>query len=148
MHAEINKKGKYADLVVFGKHSYGLKPRLPNLAKNANPLPREFLSVYDYDFKPDDAIGIEIKFNRGHYHSEQTNQKRRNLKRRIKQDICKLKAYKLGYFIFVDKEKVFSNNKQFREEILGKNHDFDMIRIYYVTPKNNPSGLRPVTSAN
>lgn len=106
--------------------------------------------IYDWDWKPRDAIGIEIKFNRWVMKSKVYSRKSErervtnrwiNYKRSLIRDIKKLKPYKRGWLILVDHHSLISTRKEWKafvDEIIRKsNYGYakKTLNAYYLCPK-------------
>lgn len=109
------------------------------------------MPVWNWNWKPEDSIGVEIKFNRwilkiGAY-SHNTKRSRvtkkwKDYRYRLVKDIKKLKRYKRGWLIFVDQHSLISGYekwREFMEEVIrDSNYGYDKktLNAYYLCPKS------------
>lgn len=106
--------------------------------------------VWDWDWKPSEAIGIEIKFNRWRtkkdVYSNETKRERKtsiwlNYRKSLVKDLKKLKDYKRGWLVFVDQNNLFDSRKAWRdfvEEVIREsNYGWakKTLNAYYLAPK-------------
>ena len=116
-----------------------------------NRLERD-VPVWGWRWEPEDAIGIEIKFNRWvaktHAHSRITKRDRVTKKWKdycnsLVFDLQKLKRYKRGWLVFVDQHSLFQTKKELREFMDGMIRQANYgaakktLNVYYLCPKNN-----------
>ena len=109
------------------------------------------LSIWEFLWEPKDSIGIEIKFNRWipkiSVYSRLTKRLRiteqwKYHRRRLIQDISKLKRYKRGWLIFVDHHSLFRGYDEWRtfmEKIIRDSNygrAKKTLNAYYLCPKH------------
>ena len=94
------------------------------------------------DWYPENAIGIEIKFNDWCFKEtrEKQNKKWQHFCYMVEKDLSKLNDYKRGIFVLVDREGVFSSNSdwwRFVRDLIPKskkNRRYQTIRAYCLSP--------------
>ena len=150
LHAELSssrrKATEYVDLCLItpSEVEFLIKKTKFNRANKEMPL-------WDWNWSPDDSIGIEIKFNRWiiktKAYSHNTKRERvtanwNNYRNRLVEDIKKLKRYKRGWLIFVDQHSLIESYKEWREFIDGvireSNYGYakKTLNAYYLCPKS------------
>lgn len=134
LHSELSsfyrKSTKFADLSLINprKVTFWIKRRKFNRKDGSIP-------VWDWNWKPKDSIGIEIKFNRGLGAPENS------WKRSLIRDMKKLKHYKRGWLLFVDQKSLFLNKEEWREfmERVIRDSNYGSakktLNAFYMSPK-------------
>ncbi len=106
--------------------------------------------VWDFNWKPSEAIGIEIKFNRWRTkkdaYSNETKRERKtsvwlNYRKSLVTDLKKLKDYKRGWLVFVDQNNLFDSRNDWRDFVEDIIRDSNSgwakktLNAYYLAPK-------------
>lgn len=108
------------------------------------------IPVWSWEWRPKDAIGIEIKFNpwiikkQAFSHDtkrERVTQNWKDYRWRLVRDFKKLKRYKRGWLIFVDQHSLINSRKEWRDfvddVIRDSNYGYakKTLNAYYLCPK-------------
>jgi len=149
LHAELSTKGRrateFVDLCLIdpSKFTFWIKRRGFDRFDKRYP-------IWDWDWKKQDAIGIEVKFNRwvtkAKAYSRKSKRERitdkwRNYKQSLIRDIKKLKRYKRGWLVLVDHHSLIATYREWRtfvDEIIRKsNYGYAKrtLNAYYLCPK-------------
>lgn len=133
LHSELSsferKATKFADLSLINprKVKFWIKKRKFDRKEGS-------MFVWDWEWKPKDSVGIEIKFNRGFGTKSRW-------KHMLIRDMKKLKHYKRGWVLFVDQKSLFLNKEEWREfmesVIRGSNYGYarKTLNAFYMSPK-------------
>jgi len=151
LHAELQttrrKTIEYVDLCIIPQKYIEFYVMSRRYDKSQRIFP-----IYGWDWNPEDAIGIEIKFNRWvsqrYIYSlktkrTRTTQKWHDFYESLAFDLQKLKRYKRGWFVFVDQHSLFQTKEEWREfmDALIRYANYGAakktLNAYYLCPKNN-----------
>ena len=149
IHAELSSKGRgateFVDLCLIDPTKFEFWIKKQKFDRFGKKFP-----IWDWDWKKQDAIGIEIKFNRWVTKADaysrtskrtRVSDKWKNYIRSLVRDIKKLKSYKRGWLILVDHHSLMTTRIEWRDfvdEIIRKSNYGKAKRTlnaYYLCPK-------------
>jgi len=149
LHAELSssrrKATEYVDLCLIVPPKVEFWIKKTKFSRENKEMP-----VWDWNWNPEDSVGIEIKFNRWiiktKAYSRNTKRERvtknwKNYQYRLLQDIKKLKRYKRGWLIFVDQHSLittYTGWRRFIDEVIRDSNygcAKKTLNAYYLCPK-------------
>lgn len=149
LHAELSSSRRnsteYVDLCLMNPTRAKFWIKKSKFDRGNKDIP-----VWDWDWHPENAIGIEIKFNQwilktnafsNKTKRERVTQKWKNYRWHLLRDLKKLKRYKRGWLIFVDQHSLINSRKEWRNFVDGliraSNYGYakKTLNAYYLCPK-------------
>jgi hypothetical protein len=149
LHSELSssrrKAREFVDLCLIAPPKVEFWIKKTKFSRKNNEIP-----VWNWNWNPEDSIGLEIKFNRWILKTnaysygtkrERVTKKWKNYRSTLIRDIKKLKKYHRGWLIFVDQHSLISTYKGWRkfidEIIRDSNYGYakKTLNAYYLCPK-------------